>query len=462
MYTLWSYVLDRALSVDIITNVYILVLFTFICIYALFSILVILFNLPTSSVFEQKIEELLNFQKLTQSLQMGESETKVYETLLEGTVKATLAEAAWLEVTDENGIIQAFLNRKISRSQAQAIKNYLSQKSGQHLLTIPVMKNLKKKSGFTEAMLIPYKSLLTVPLLFQNKHYGMLTLLKEEKDGFDQENAETVNIFARLAGVAIENFRLVSRALENERYKEALSIAKKVQQSLLPASSNLSSDFNISIFSFASEEVGGDYYDFHKMTDSRTALIIGDVSGKGTSAAFHMAQMKGVFQSLIEMHLPPDEFLLHANNALSRCLEKNQFITASYFIIDTETHSICYARAGHCPTLYFSTMKNEAYYLQEKGMGLGMLRSGEYAAHVNMQEIFYRSGDAMLLYTDGIVEAKNIRGEEYGYQRLLEFMRINIQVPAEKFTDLLIEEIRQFCGGENPDDDYTAVFLKFI
>jgi serine phosphatase RsbU (regulator of sigma subunit) len=439
-----------------------LVMFTFIFIYALFSILVIVFNLPTSSVFEQKIEELLNFQKLTQSLQMGESETKVYETLVEGTLNATLAEAAWLEVTDEYGNIQAFLNRNISRSQTQFIKEYLSQKNGQHPLTVPLMKNLKKKSGFTEAMLIPYKSLLTVPLLFQEKHYGMLTLLKEEKDGFDQENAETVNIFARLAGVAIQNFRLVSSALENERYKEALNIAKRVQQSLLPACTNLSDNFSLSLFSFASEEVGGDYYDFYKITDSKIAIIVGDVSGKGTSAAFHMAQMKGVFQSLVEMNLQPDEFMRHANNAISRCLERNQFITASYFVIDTIMHSICYARAGHCPTLYYSMRDNEAHYLQDKGLGLGILRSEEYAQHTNTQEIIYQSGDAMLLYTDGIVEAKNKQGEEYGYQRLQNFMRIHIQVAAEKFTELLIREIHQFCGNENPDDDYTAVFLKFM
>ncbi|MDO1448564.1 SpoIIE family protein phosphatase [Rhodocytophaga aerolata] len=462
MYTLWDYVLDRARSVDIFANVYMLAMFTFIFIYALFSILVILFNLPTTSVFEQKIEELLNFQKLTQSLQMGDSETKVYETLIEGTVKATLAEAAWLEVTDDKGNIQSFINRNISRSQTQAIKEYLNAKNGHRQLTVPLMKNLKKKSGFTDSMLIPYKSLLTVPLLFQNKHYGMLTLLKEEKDGFDNENAETVTVFARLAGVAIENFRLVSNALENERYKEALNIAKKVQQSLLPTCTNLSDQFELSIFSHASDEVGGDYYDFYKMADTQTAIIIGDVSGKGTSAAFHMAQMKGVFQSLIEMNLHPDEFLRHANNALSRCLEKNQFITASYFLIDTEFHSIQYARAGHCPTLYFSFRDNEVYYLQDKGLGLGILRSEDYSLHISKQEIIYYSGDAMLLYTDGIVEAKNTGGEEYGYERLLHFMRTHIQQPAEQFTHLLVTEIQQFCGSENLDDDYTAVFLKFI
>jgi serine phosphatase RsbU (regulator of sigma subunit) len=88
---------------------------------------------------------------------------------------------------------------------------------------------------------------------------------------------------------------------------------------------------------------------------------------------------------------------------------------------------------------------------------LGILRSDEYILHINTQEITYQSGDAMLLYTDGIEEAKNTRGEEYGYDRLLGFMRINIQMPAEKFTNLLIKEIYHFCGSEKPDNDYTAV-----
>ncbi len=189
---------------------------------------------------------------------------------------------------------------------------------------------------------------------------------------------------------------------------------------------------------------------------------MGEVSGKGTSAAFHKAQMKGIIHSLVEMNLSPEKFLLHANSALSRCLDKNQFITATYFLIDSEIHSIQYARAGHTPVLYYSHKQHEAYYLQDKGLGLGILRSDEYQTHINSQEIFYYSGDALLLYTDGIVEAKNTSGEEFGYERLQDFMRKNYVLPAQQFTDLLVNEIHRFGGSQTVDDDYTALFLKFI
>jgi serine phosphatase RsbU (regulator of sigma subunit) len=192
------------------------------------------------------------------------------------------------------------------------------------------------------------------------------------------------------------------------------------------------------------------------------AVIIGDVSGNGTSAAFHMAQLKGVFHSLVEIDLSAGDFLRYANKALSRCLEKNQFITTSFFNIDTASRKIQYARAGHCPTLYFSYTRQQAYYLQDKGMGLAIVRNNDYNQHIFMHELKYEPGDAMLLYTDGIVEAKNSINEEYGYDRLTNFMKVNNNLPVQQFIDKLVDEILAFCNYKVLADDYTAILIKFI
>src|SRR5690606_6033987 len=109
------------------------------------------------------------------------------------------------------------------------------------------------------------------------------------------------------------------------------------------------------------------------------AFVMGDVSGNGTSAAFNMAQMKGVFQSLVQMDVKADEFMIYANNALSRCLEKNSFITLTMFIIDTREKKFQCARAGHCPSLYFSIKDQNAFYLNNKGLGLGIIRNNQYS-----------------------------------------------------------------------------------
>jgi len=206
---------------------------------------------------------------------------------------------------------------------------------------------------------------------------------------------------------------------------------------------------------------GGDYYDNYKINEKKFALIIGDVSGKGTSAAFNMSQMKGVFHSLAQLDLTAKQFLVKANNALSLCLEKTSFITASFFIIDTTKKEIEFARAGHCPTLYYSSNKNKTFYFKNKGLGLGIVRNSDFQNYLQTTKFEYQKDDIMMLYTDGVTEAKNQSGEEYDYDRLQQFLNNNVNESPEKLKELLIEDLHQFCGLEVLDDDYTAVIVKF-
>ena len=125
----------------------------------------------------------------------------------------------------------------------------------------------------------------------------------------------------------------MEEAFQTERYKEELKIAKNVQKSLLPQKLEQDSEYDISAFSQSADEVGGDYYDTLRINDHEVALIIADVSGKGTTAAFHMSQMKGIFHSLAQQQLDPKEFMVRANMALKYCLERGSFISATYFLL---------------------------------------------------------------------------------------------------------------------------------
>ena len=263
------------------------------------------------------------------------------------------------------------------------------------------------------------------------------------------------------AGISIDGFRLISEALENERYKEELNIAKSVQKRLLPDILDTNDDYNIVAYSKAADEVGGDYYDSVKIDKNRTALIIGDVSGKGTSAAFHMSQMKGVFHGLAQMDLSPDEFMIKANKAMNSSLDKTSFITISYFVIDQAKKEVKFARAGHCPTLFYEHDKKQASYFTNKGLGLGIVRNDSFADYVQPREFKYSPGDVLVLYTDGITEAKNFKGEEYGYDRLAEIINNNAEKEANEIQEIMIKDVYDFCGNSEIDDDYTAVIVKF-
>lgn len=446
--------------VDFRNHIFILVLATFIIIYGLFSFLVILFNLPTSSVFEQKLEEVVNFQRISQSIQTEQSEESVYNILLESSVSSVFADAAWLEITGANNERKMFTYR-MTELESKEIREHLEKNKIKGALDNSSEKTKNISRHLATLKSTRFRSLLAFPIMVKEESIGTLALLKELPDGFNKEMTRIVSAFANQAGISIENFRLMEEAFQNARYKEELKIAKTVQQSLLPNKLEQDAHFEVSAFSASADEVGGDYYDTLRISDHQVALIIADVSGKGTTAAFHMSQMKGIFHSLAQMHIDPKDFMSRANQALVFCLERGSFISASFFIIDTKEKSIRYSRAGHCPVLYFRASSGKTEYLKDKGTALGMVRSRDYCNFIETNELKYETGDVMLLYTDGITEAKDARGEEFGYDRLADSLKEITSGSAKDIEDHVIKKLYEFSGTNNINDDYTSMTVKF-
>lgn len=444
--------------VSSLDSLFLLTLFTFLLFYSIFSILVILFNLPTSSVFERKMEEAINFQRLSQTVQTGESEREIFEILLQSAMNTIYADAGWIELTEGEEL--KYIRKDISRVEISSIKEKMMSSRNRTLLKNPfsqsesdrVLIHLKKSA---------YKTVLVVPLTVQGKVVGFMHLLNEIKDNYNKEMLNIIDTFVNQASISIENFQLLGEAIRNERYKEELNIAKKVQRALIPDTLAHDDNFSIHAFTHAATEVGGDYYDSFQLSKNRFSVVIGDVSGKGTSAAFHMSQMKGIYQSLVQMNLPPDEFLLLANASLSRCLEKTSFITLSYFLIDTKKKQLQFARAGHCPSLVYRYADQKATYLQNKGLGLGILRNKSYQDHIQVNEMIYEKGDILLLFTDGISEAQNQSGDEFGFDRLQKLLEQNATKSPKEIENAIINSLYAFCETRHLEDDYTLIVIKF-
>ncbi|MBS1682342.1 MAG: SpoIIE family protein phosphatase [Bacteroidetes bacterium] len=438
----------------------VLVLFWFIVIYGIFSFLVILFNLPTSSVFEQKLEEVVNFQRISQSIQTEQDEESVYNILLESSVSSVFADAAWLEITGANNDRKMFTYR-VTEQESKNIVDHLEKNNIKGVLDAgsEKTKNLSKHLAAMRGS--RFRSILAFPIIVKEETIGTLALLKELPEGFNKEMTRIVSAFANQAGISIENFRLMEEAFQNARYKEELKIAKTVQQSLLPNRLEEDPGFQIAAFSASADEVGGDYYDTLRINDHLVALIIADVSGKGTTAAFHMSQMKGIFHSLAQQHMDPKEFMQRANQALVYCLERRSFISASYFIIDTQEKIIRYSRAGHCPVLYLKAGEKESEFLKDKGAALGMIRSKDYCNYVETNELKYAPGDIMVLFTDGITETKDSKGEEFGNEGLAAALNEMTTATAKEIEQNIIKRLYEFSGTKNLDDDYTLMTVKF-
>jgi sigma-B regulation protein RsbU (phosphoserine phosphatase) len=435
-------------------------LFFFVITYCMFSFLVILFNLPTSSVFEQKLEEVVNFQRISQSIQTEQNEESVYKILLESSVSSVFADAAWLEIRAANNEARFFTYR-ISEEESRNIASHLKSNNVKGVLdqNTDKTKNLSKHLAGLKGT--RFRSLLSFPILVKGDAIGTLALLKELPEGFNKEMTRIVSAFANQAGISIENFRLMEEAFQNERYKEELKIAKTVQKSLLPDKLEKDPDFEVAAFSQSADEVGGDYYDTIRIDDHQVALIIADVSGKGTTAAFHMSQMKGIFHSLAQQDLDPKEFMQRANRALVFCLERGSFISATYFAIDTRTKKIRYARAGHCPVLFYRATTRQAEYLKDRGTALGMIKTKDYCNYIDTNVISYAPGDVMVLYTDGITEAKDQKGEEYGDGRLKETVLEATDKDPKEISEHLIAKLYEYSGTHMINDDYTTMIVKF-
>ncbi|MFD2516227.1 GAF domain-containing SpoIIE family protein phosphatase [Pontibacter locisalis] len=440
------------------TNVgFLLLAMLFVGLYTCAAFLVSLFSLPTSSVFEQKSEDLLNFQRLSQSIQQGQSEVQVYDMLFGSTIKASDASAAWFELI-RNSEPQVTHLLSINAEQITRIRHLLLAYNIQNIDYIN--NNLDRNPGFRD-LTLPWKSLIILPIKSKKHIFGVLYLLKDIEQGFDRETVNVLRTFTSQTILTIENLRLVSESLHNERYKEELKIATQVQESLIPKTFPTDSWFEVATHAVAAREVGGDFYDFLQLSESRIAIIIGDVSGKGISAAFHMAQMKGIFHGLMQQDMPPSEFMKQANSALSRCIEKTSFITSSLYIIDYRMQGFVFARAGHCHTLYYNSMMDDVFYFQTEGLGLGIIRDKSYNNHVREMYYDYNPGDVMVIYTDGIVEARSPANDEYGEERLKYMLTQTYHLEAEDIKCAIINDVEDFTGPENLYDDQTLLVIKF-
>src|SRR5690606_22216642 len=241
---------EQELVTDHFEHPFVLLMLFFVLFYTFISLLVAVFSLPTSSVFEQKRDDLMNIQRLSQSIQQGQDESQVFDMLFDSTTKATLADAAWLEIAGNEEEVTHMLN--LDMAKISRIRQILKNQNLHHIDYIN--NNLDVNNNFRELGL-PYKSLLVVALKSSKHNFGLLYLLKDIDHGFDRESINTVRTYTNQTILTIENLRLIEDSLQNERYKEELKIASAVQDSLIPKSFPSDSWFEISTHAQPAKEV---------------------------------------------------------------------------------------------------------------------------------------------------------------------------------------------------------------
>jgi sigma-B regulation protein RsbU (phosphoserine phosphatase) len=451
---------DTLILLNVADNLFLLALLAFCLFYSLLSCLVIFFNLPTSSVYEKKWQEVQGFYRLNRISTKEEREETVLSSLLENSVSAIDAVTGWIEMgSATNEEVQLLGN--IEENELNEILQSIRKPGLRKVFSLGFC-NEKGREYFVGGLQHPeYRSMLVVPLNIQEQHSGLLVLLKDVEGAFNKDAIDLVKAYADQGCGAIENSRLLREALQNERYKEEVAIARRVQRSLLPEELAHNHDFELAVYSESADEVGGDYYDTYQLDENRFVLIIADVAGHGTTAAFAMSQLKGVFHSLVQLGLSGKEFVEKTNGALSKCLDKATFVTLTYIEIDTARKQMALVRAGHCPALFYRKAAQSLQEFQQKGLGIGIIRNEQYGEQLEEIVVKYQPGDLMVLYTDGLLESKNERMEEFGVERLRTLVKENAEADVLDLQNKIISALRGHVEKAAIDDDFTTMLVKF-
>ncbi len=441
-----------------------------------------LFHLPTAEAFDRKRSEVTSLHNLSKLVTQVFDFNELVESVTTMTLDVCEAKSCWLEIIHRSDqVLQAGTVLSVARLgpegyhvQVGASKNITQAEIDD--LVLPDGPNLREEvMGSLKPIVIddvgrdprfqhlrkgktPVASLVVVPLVSHRGLIGLLYATKASTYGFVKDDVDVIAAFADQASVAIENSRLIKESLERERLFREMLVAQEMQKRLLPQSVPRYDTLEIDAVSTPAFEVGGDYYDFVELSDHKLGIVVGDVSGKGVSAAFYMSEVKGIFQALSRMYPSPRDFVIKANEALAGSVDKHSFVSLIYAVLDVQTGSLTLARAGHCPMLLVSG--EEVQYIRPGGMGMGLSNGEIFNNAIEEYALSLREGDLCVFYTDGITEAR--RGEEeFGYDRLLDVARKSRDLSASAIKDEIVETVKTFVDRQATEDDLTLVVLKW-
>jgi len=252
----------------------------------------------------------------------------------------------------------------------------------------------------------------------------------------------------------------VSRIAERERLLKELEIARSVQMQFLPQSIPSLPQLEIAGICRPAMEVGGDYYDFVSLGDERLSVLIGDVSGKGVSAAFYMTLTKGIIKTLARSIQSPKSLLTELNRTFYENTPKEVFISVIYGTFDMKHRTLTFARAGHNPLIVRKSAEGESGLLNPRGIAVGLETGEVFQATIEEKTIPIEPGDLIVFYTDGISEAMNKRGDEFGEERLRQTITRHAHEDAQTLLNQITAEVNAFAGDAKQHDDFTMVVVK--
>jgi len=318
--------------------------------------------------------------------------------------------------------------------------------------------DLRQQSSL--AGLEQFGPLLCTMLKTEKQNYGALCLGRRPgKRPFKPGDLRLANVLAIFASLALENYYFFQEKLAEARARfrmeEEVRLAVQIQDALLPKQPPEVPGYELAGAAVPFRGVGGDYYDFIELEGGRLALGLGDVTGKGLSAGLLMANLQGIIRSQAIQLRPVEECVRLANRLIFSSTGAERFITFFFGILDPGRHLFSSTNAGHDLPLLIRA-EGGVERLQAGGIVLGVLEDAPYSA----EEVELRPGDGLIIFSDGLVEAENAAGEEFGVDRVIRYLRQNRSASAGDTIKGLLAAVQDFVAPAQPRDDMALIWLR--
>lgn len=439
--------------------------FPFICLLCAFAKIgmATLLSIPTGGIVERRTFEIESLTYLNQIVANTVEFDNLLKTICQLALSSTNAQIAWVEIFAHENSESKLYSENISPLQVQDIhKDTYAEKLllnvSKPLLIGSVEEAIKENPqfevfGFAGSMAI-------IPLYFKSEKIGNLVVISNDEYSLDDDTLTLLNAYKDNISIAIENAKLLEDSIEKEKYKQEVALAKDMQDKLLPKVVPQHISYSLAAKTQSAEIVGGDYYDIVYLKNGKMCILIGDVSGKGISASFYMAQLKGVVLSQAKEATTATDILKRINAVLYGKMDRKMYITLSALVLDDANGHVSFARGGHMPTVIKHS--SEITFYQPKGFGIGLVPPSKYNSNLEEVSIQLSPGDVCFMFSDGVNELRNTAGDEFGYDNLKLFLSSDVFDSAQSVINSIETHLQEFACNAGQIDDITIVAVVFM
>lgn len=303
------------------------------------------------------------------------------------------------------------------------------------------------------------RNILAAPMIsrIDDRLVGVLQLLNKSSGDFDDFDQQLIQAFAAHAATAVERRRLQFESSRAQELKQSMEMARRIQRGFLPESLPDIPGYEVATWWQPAEFVSGDYYDWLPLSDGRTCFALGDVSGHGLGPSLIMASLHAMLRVLTRTVSEPDRIVELLAEALAPDLKQSHFVSFLLVSLDSATQDVCFANAGHAPAIHFDRTSGRFRSLEATRPPLGFPKISREQFQPRLQ---MKSGDLLVLGTDGVIEVRNAAGSMFGIERLREIVQTKADHSVAEIVGAVRTAIHHFHGHGPPNDDSTLVLVK--